>query len=301
MSESRYNSDLPQVVEVPRIDTFVAQRLGLGTLRITGNGAWGPPADRDAVQTMLKRAVELGVTLIDTADAYGPEASELQIAAALHPYPDRLVIVTKGGYERPGRHQWRANGSPRHLRLAVEGSLRRLRLDCIDLYLLHAPDPYVPLEESLGALARLQEAGKIRYIGLSNVDVEHIHSASQIVPIAAVQNRYHLLDRTFEDVVSMCEQVGCLFMAHFPLAKGKLAQVDSGLRQIAERHNATSAQIALAWLLQRSPVLCPIPGTSSVRHLEENMGALKIQLSQQEFAQLSKFCSLRAQETMVSD
>jgi len=263
-------------------------RLGFGAMRITGEGIWGPPADRDQALRVLRRAVELGVNLIDTADSYGPEVSEELIAEALHPYPDGLVIATKGGLVRPGPGKWERDGRPEHLREACEGSLRRLRLDRIDLYQLHAPDDKVPFEDSVGTLAELREQGKVRLVGLSNVSVEQLNRALEIVPIATVQNRYNLTDRANEDVLDACEQRGIGFIPWFPLATGALARPGGPLEQIAERRGARPSQIALAWLLARSPVMLPIPGTGSVEHLEENCAAAAIELDPEEVELLGR-------------
>jgi aryl-alcohol dehydrogenase-like predicted oxidoreductase len=257
-------------------------RLGFGAMRITGNGVWGDPPDREAARAVLRRAVELDVNLIDTADSYGPHVSEELIAEALYPYPDDLVIATKGGLERSGPGQWHRNGHPEHLREACEGSLKRLRLERIDLYQLHAPDPNVPIADSLGELNALQNEGKIRHIGVSNVSVEELETAREIVHVTTVQNRYNLEDRHSEDVLEACEQAGIVFIPWFPLATGRLADSGGPLDRIAREHDATPAQIAVAWLLARSPVMLPIPGTSSVEHLEEDVGAMQIQLSREE-------------------
>jgi pyridoxine 4-dehydrogenase len=330
-------------------------RLGFGAMRITGLGLWGEPENPEEANAVLRRALELGVNFIDTADAYGPEVSERLIAEALHPYPEGLVIATKGGFTRPGPTQWVPDGRPEHLREACEGSLRRLKVDCIDLYQLHRIDPRVPAEESLGALAELQEEGKIRYVGLSEVGVEEIERAREIVPLAAVQNRYNLADRGSEAVLDLCEREGLCFIPWAPLANGSLARrvgprgtanrvtmaiarrvprrvltsargaawvlIARGgtrlvprrvlasarrsarklpadgeqdrlhhkplLEEIAARHDASSGQIALAWLLMRSSVMLPIPGTSYVEHLEENVAAAELRLSREEFEELA--------------
>src|SRR5271156_6565164 len=230
-------------------------RLGFGAMRLTGEGIWGPPKDRKAALAVLRRAVELGVNFIDTADSYGPHVSEELIAEALHPYPKDLVIATKGGWNRPGPNQWTHDSSSAHLRAAVEGSLKRLRVDRIDLYQLHAPDPVVALEESVGTLAELQKEGKIRLVGLSNVTREHIERARKIVPIVSVQNRYSFADREWDYVVDHCEQNGIAFIPWFPLGAGKVAGML--LEKIARAHNKTPKQVALAWLLKRSPVMLP--------------------------------------------
>jgi len=266
---------------------LTVRRLGFGAMRITGSGIWGDPDDPEAARALLQRAVELGVTLIDTADAYGPEVSERLIAEALHPYPEELVVATKGGLERSGPGEWTRNGRPGHLRGACEASLRRLRLDRIDLYQLHSPDPAVPLEDSVGALAELREEGKIRHVGLSNVSVDQLARAQEIVPVVSVQNRYSLTDRAAEDVLEACERGGLGFLPWFPLAMGDLARPGGRLDRIAEAHGATPAQVALAWLLRRSPSMLPIPGTASVEHLEENVAAAGLDLDDDEFVELS--------------
>ncbi len=261
-------------------------RLGFGAMRITGPGIWGEPKDHSESLAVLRRSLVLGVNLIDTADAYGPDVSERLIAEALYPYPEGLVIATKGGLVRGGPDDWSPNGRPDHLRRALEGSLRRLRLDCIDLYQFHRPDPDVPLEESVGAISDLRHEGKIRHVGLSNVTTDQLHTARRIVPIATVQNRYNLTDRDSEDVLKACEQDNIGFIPWFPLATGDLARPGGALDQMAKQHHATPSQLALAWLLKRSPVMLPIPGTSSVQHLEENLEAARIELSQDEFDQM---------------
>ena len=267
---------------------LTVNRLGFGAMRLTGDGIWGEPDDREECKAVLRRALELGVNLIDTADSYGPYVSEEIIAEALHPYPEGLVIATKGGLVRPGPGQWDPDGRPEHLREACEGSLRRLRLDRIDLYQLHRPDPNVPFEDSVGALKELQDEGKIRLIGLSNVNTGQLARAREIVEVVSVQNRYNLTDRESEDVLEVCEEDGLGFIPWFPLAVGKLARRGGALDDIAGRHNATPGQIALAWLLKRSPSMLPIPGTSSVEHLEENVAAAAIELSDEEFEDLSR-------------
>jgi pyridoxine 4-dehydrogenase len=264
------------------------RRLGFGAMRITGDGIWGPPEDRDGAIATLRRAVELGVNLIDTADSYGPYVSEELIAEALHPYPEGLVIATKGGLTRTGPGEWPRDGRPEHLREACEGSLKRLRVDRIDLYQLHAPDPNVPYEESVGALKELRDEGKIRLVGVSNVSVEQLQTARDIVPVATVQNRFNLADRSSEDVLERCEELGLGFIPWFPLSAGSLAGPDGPLDEIAARNDATAAQIALAWLLARSEVMLPIPGTSTVQHLEENVAAAGIALGEQEIAELNQ-------------
>jgi pyridoxine 4-dehydrogenase len=259
-------------------------RLGYGAMRITGFGIWGEPKDRGEALRVLKRAVELGVDFIDTADAYGPEVSENLIAEALYPYPAGLVIATKGGFARSGPNKWEMVGRPEYLRQCVEMSLRRLKLERIELYQLHRIDPKVPVEESLGALKDLQKAGKIRHIGLSEVSPAEVDRASKTVKIVSVQNQYNLSDRQHEKVLQYCEQQKLAFIPWFPVAAGKLAEPGGPLDQIARKHGATVAQLSLAWLLHHSPVMIPIPGTSSVKHLEENMAAAKLQLSPEDWA-----------------
>jgi pyridoxine 4-dehydrogenase len=262
---------------------LTVNRLGFGAMRITGEGIWGWPADRNNALKVLRRAVELGVNLIDTADAYGPEISELLIAQALYPYPEGLVIATKGGLIRPGPGQWVPDGGPEHLKQAVEGSLKRLRLERIDLYQLHRVDPKVPIEESLGALKEMQDAGKIRHVGLSNVSTDEIERARKIVPIVSVQNRYNIEDRKSEKVLVYCEKESLGFVPWFPVGGGKGLQPENALEKAAKDHGASVVQIALAWLLERSPVMLPIPGTSSIAHLEENVAATKIKLTSAEW------------------
>jgi pyridoxine 4-dehydrogenase len=263
------------------------RRLGFGAMRITGDGIWGPPADPDAAKAVLRRALELDVNLIDTADSYGPEVSENLIAEALHPYPEGLVIATKGGLRRTGPGQWPRDARPERLKECCEGSLRRLRVDRIDVYQLHSPDPKVPLEDSLGALRDLQEEGKIRHIGVSNVSLDELERARAVVDVVTVQNRYSLTDRHSEDVVEECERAGIGFIPWFPLAVGRLARPGGPLDELAQAHDATPSQLAIAWLLARSPVMLPIPGTGSVEHLEENMGAAGLELDAREFERLA--------------
>jgi len=263
-------------------------RVGFGAMRITGEGIWGEPEDPEEARTVLRRAIELGINLIDTADSYGPEVSERLIGETLHPYPEGLVIATKGGLTRPGPGRWKPDGRPEHLREACEGSLRRLKVERIDLYQLHRIDPRVPAEESLGTLAELREEGKIRHVGLSEVRVEEIQQAREIIPIASVQNRYNLTDRNYEDVLDFCEREGIGFIPWFPLATGNLARPGGPLDEMAARRGVAPSQIALAWLLMRSPVMLPIPGTSSVAHLEENVAAADLRLSQEEFEELAE-------------
>jgi pyridoxine 4-dehydrogenase len=259
-------------------------RLGFGAMRLTGPGIWGPPKDRQAAIAVLRRAVELDVNFVDTADSYGPAVSEELIAEALHPYPKGFVIATKGGWNRPGPGQWTHDSSPKHLREAIEGSLKRLRLDRIDLYQLHTPDPAISFDASVQTLAELQAEGKIHLIGLSNVTREHIERARKIARIVSVQNRYSVFDREWEHVVDYCEQNGMAFIPWFPLGAGAVGH--DVLSRIAQAHHAKPIQIASTWLLQRSPWMLPIPGTSSVQHLEENIAAAAIRLSEDEFRQL---------------
>lgn len=264
------------------------RRLGYGAMRITGDGIWGAPQDHDGALAVLRRAVALGVNLIDTADSYGPHVSEELIRAALSPYPDDLVIATKGGLERTGPGQWPRNGRPDHLRAACEGSLRRLGVEQIDLYQLHSPDSKVPYEESVGALTELKDEGKIRHIGISNVSLEQLRSAQSLTTVVSVQNRYNLTDRDGEDVLDACEVEGIGFLPWFPLATGELAKPGGPAAEIASAHDATPGQVALAWLLQRSPVVMPIPGTASLDHLEENIAAAGVALTAEEFRTLTE-------------
>lgn len=264
------------------------RRLGFGAMRITGKGVWGPPEDHDGAIATLRRAVELGVNLIDTADSYGPKVSEELIHEALSPYPDDLVIATKGGLTRTGPGQWPPDGRPEHLREACEGSLKRLGVERIDLYQLHRPDPEVPYEESVGALKALQDEGKVNLIGVSNVSIEQLDTARSIVDVVTVQNRFNLTDRAAEDELERCEELGIGFIPWFPLSAGSLADPGGPLAEIALRRDATPAQIALAWLLARSDVMLPIPGTGSVGHLEENVAAAAIELSEEEIEQLNR-------------
>ncbi|HEY1464726.1 MAG TPA: aldo/keto reductase [Terriglobales bacterium] len=261
-------------------------RLGYGAMRITGDGIWGPPKDKNAALAVLRRAVELGVNFIDTADSYGPHVSEELIAEALHPYPKDLVIATKGGWVRSGPGFWGHNATPDHLRKAVDGSLQRLRVDRIDLYQLHIPDPMVSLENSVGTLAELQKQGKIRHIGLSNVTKEHVERARKVANIVSVQNRYSFADREWNYVVDYCEQNKIGFIPWFPLGAGQVAK--ETVQRIATAHRTMPIQAALAWLLRRSPWILPIPGTSSVKHLEENMQAGSLTLSDAEFQEMAK-------------
>lgn len=267
-------------------------RLGFGAMRLTGEGVWGQPKDHNAALAVLRRAVELGVNFIDTADSYGPYVSEELIAEALHPYPAGLVIATKGGWNRPGPNQWTHDATPTHLRQAVEGSLKRLKLGRIDVYQLHIPDPVVPFEQSMETLARLKEEGKIRLVALSNVTQEHIERARKIVPIVSVQNRYSFADREWDYVVSYCERNGIAFIPWFPLGAGRVA--NEALQEVAKARGAAPMQVALAWLLKRSPMMLPIPGTSSVEHLEENVAAGALTLRDEEFQTLSQVRQLAA-------
>jgi aryl-alcohol dehydrogenase-like predicted oxidoreductase len=263
-------------------------RLGFGAMRITGEGIWGWPPDRNNALKVLRRAVELGVNLIDTADAYGPETSELLIAEALHPYPKGLVIATKGGLTRPGPGQWVPNGRPEHLKQAVEMSLKRLRLERIDLYQLHTVDRKVPMEASLGALKEMQDAGKIRHVGLSNVDPEEIERARKVLPIVSVQNQYNIENRKSENVLVYCEKKSLGFMPWFPIGGGRGLKPENPLEKVARDHGVSVVQVALAWLLQRSPVMLPIPGTSSIAHLEENVAAAKLKLTPAEWKAIER-------------
>ena len=267
-------------------------RLGFGAMRLTGKGIWGEPRDHDEAIAVLRRALELGVTLIDTADSYGPAVSERLIAEALYPYPPELVIATKGGLERPGPDRWTPNGRPEHLRAACDSSLRRLKLERIELYQLHRIDPAVPLEDQLGTLRELQHQGKIRHIGLSEVSVADIERARQLVPIVSVQNRYNLVERrttaAAEQVLDHCERAGIAFIPWFPLLAGDLAKPRGPVARVAGRLHATPSQVALAWLLRRSPAMLPIPGTSRVCHLEENVAAALLALSDQDFGELDR-------------
>ena len=272
-------------------DTFkiggdlTVNRLGFGAMRITGEGIWGWPKDREEAKRVLKRAVDLGVNLIDTADAYGPETSELLIAEALHPYPKGLVVATKGGHTRPGPGQWVPNGRPEYLKQCVDNSLKRLKLERIDLWQLHRIDSKVPVEESLGAIKEARDAGKIRHVGLSEVSPEEIARARKVVPIVTVQNRYNLDDRKWDNTLAYCEKERIGFMPWAPVG-GNRGLTGSALETIAKAKNATVYQLAIAWLLQRSPVMLPIPGTSSVKHLEENMASAKVKLSADEMKAL---------------
>jgi pyridoxine 4-dehydrogenase len=267
-------------------------RLGYGAMRLTGAGIWGPPKDRNAALAVLRRAVELDVNFIDTADSYGPNVSEELIAEALFPYRSGVVIATKGGWNRPGPNQWTHDATPAHLRSAVEGSLKRLRVDRIDVYQLHIPDPVVSFEASVETLAQLRNEGKIRLIGLSNVTQEHVERARKIVPVVSVQNRYSFADREWDYLVNYCERNKIAFIPWFPLGAGKVA--GEVLDQIAQAHGASPTQVALAWLLRRSPWMLPIPGTSSVEHLEQNVAAASVRLTDGDCQALSQVAELVA-------
>src|ERR1700720_2649687 len=267
-------------------------RLGYGAMRLTGEGIWGPPRDRRGALAVLRRTVELDINFIDTADSYGPHISEELIAEALYPYPAGLVIATKGGWNRPGPNQWTHDATPTHLREAVEGSLKRLRLDRIEVYQLHIPDPVVPFEASVETLAQLRDEGKIRLVALSNVTQEHIERAHKIVPIVSVQNRYSFADREWDYVVEYCQRSRIAFIPWFPLAAGTVA--GEALNRIAQVHGASPKQIALAWLLRRSPIMLPIPGTSSVEHLEQNVAAASLRLTEEEYQKLFTVPALAA-------
>jgi aryl-alcohol dehydrogenase-like predicted oxidoreductase len=262
-------------------------RLGFGAMRITGPGIWGPPADHDEAVRVLRRAVELGINLIDTANSYGPAVSESLIAKALHPYPNGLVIATKGGLTRPGPNRWEPNGDPAYLRSELEGSLRRLRIDTIDLYQLHRVDSKVPEEEQFLFLRRVQQEGKVRQVGLSEVGIDQLERARAVLPIVSVQNKFNLVDREWEAVLDHCTAHDIAFIPWFPLQVGKVGEQGGAVMTIARRHEVTPSQVALAWLLQRSPVMLPIPGTSRVTHLEENVAAAGLRLSPEEMDALS--------------
>jgi aryl-alcohol dehydrogenase-like predicted oxidoreductase len=267
------------------IGDLVVNRMGFGAMRICGPSVWGPPADAACARKVLRRTLELGVNFIDTADSYGPEVSETLIAEALHPYPADLVIATKGGLVRPQPHAWDPDGRPEHLRRALEGSLKRLRRDCIDLYQLHAPDPAVPYAESVGALADLQRAGKIRHLGISNVTLAQLEAARRIAPIASVQNKYNLGERSSQDVLRACERLGIAFIPWYPLDAGRSLK-SSALKSLAAARGVGAAQLALAWLMSLSPVILMIPGTGSLAHLEENVAAAGLVLTNAERAAL---------------
>jgi pyridoxine 4-dehydrogenase len=267
---------------------LTVNRLGFGAMRLTGEGIWGAPNDPDECKRVLRRLLDLNVNFIDTADAYGPYVSETLIAGALHPYPKGLVIATKGGLTRQGPNQWVPVGRAEYLRQCVEMSLRRLKVDRIDLYQLHRIDPRVPVEESLGELRKMQEEGKIHHIGVSETSVAEIEQARKIVPIVSVQNKYDITDRAHEDVVDYCEKNRLVFIPWFPLAAGSLTRPGGVLDNLAKAHNVTTSQIAIAWLLRRSPVILPIPGTSKVKHLEENVASAELKLSDSEWKSLEE-------------
>jgi len=269
-------------------EELVVNRLGFGAMRLTGEGIWDDPKDPAECKRVLKRLLDLNVNFIDTADSYGPEVSENLIAEALHPYPKNLVIATKGGLTRQGPDQWAPVGRREYLRQCVEMSLRRLKLERIDLYQLHRFDPRVPVEESLGELKKMQEEGKIRYIGVSETTVADIQRAQQIVRVVSVQNKYNITDRAYEDVVEYCTKNKLAFIPWFPLAAGELTKPGGVLDKLAQAHNATTSQVAIAWLLRRSPVMLPIPGTSRVKHLEENVAAAELKLSEAEWQSLEE-------------
>jgi len=280
-------SGKPNAAEAGTIDVggdLTVNRLGFGAMRITGDGIWGEPPDAERAKNALRRAVELGVNFIDTADSYGPEVSERLIAETLHPYPDELVIATKGGLVRPGPGRWDADGRPEHLREALEGSLRRLRVDMIDLYQLHRPDPKVPLKESIGFLAEMKNQGKIRHVGISNATEDQLREAEQIVPIVSVQNRYNVVDRTSETMVDLCEQEELTFLPWAPIQEADEVEV---ITDAARNHGFTPRQIVLAWLLARSPQILPIPGSGSAEHVEANVAAAGIKLEQGEVAAIT--------------
>ena len=264
---------------------LTVNRLGFGAMRITGEGIWGDPPDRDEARAVLRRAVELGVNFIDTADSYGPLVSETLIAEALHPYPEDLVIATKGGFERPGPGRWTPNGRPEHLREALDGSLRRLRLEQIPLYQLHRVDPAVPLEESLGALVEQKAAGKIRHIGVSNFNEEQLRRAMKVTPVVSIQNRYNLSDRGSESLVDLCEQEQLVFLPWAPIQDLNNNEV---VRELAAKHDTSAREVVLAWLLARSPSILPIPGTGSVSHLEDNVRSVQLKLAPAEVAALTE-------------
>jgi pyridoxine 4-dehydrogenase len=272
-------------VSTIRLGDLTVNRMGFGAMRLCGLLVWGWPRDRAKAQRVLRRALELGVNLIDTADSYGPEVNESQIAESLHPYPKGLVIATKGGLVRPNRFTWKEDGRPEHLRSAVEGSLRRLRLERIDLYQLHAPDPRVPFADSVGALAELQRAGKIRHFGISNVTVAQLEEARRIAPVVSVQNEYNFRKRSSDDVLAACERLGIAFLPWFPLG-GKRGVRGARLRRVAQRHGASPMLVALAWLLGRSRAMLPIPGTQSIEHLEENVRAAALKLTPEDLREL---------------
>ena len=266
-------------------------RLGYGAMRITGPGVWGEPADPAGVRELLRHVVERDVNLIDTADSYGPAVSENLIAEALRPYPEHLVIATKGGFERSGPGRWEPSGRPERLKRCCEASLLRLKLERIDLYQLHTVDPKVPIEDSVGALAELREEGKIRHVGVSNVTLEELERAQEIVAVVSVQNQYNVANRASEDVLRYCAENQIAFLPYFPLAVGELAESGTALADIAQSHGATPAQVALAWLLQHAPVTLPIPGTSQVQHFDENRAAVELELEATELEALDELAA----------
>jgi pyridoxine 4-dehydrogenase len=280
------SSQLAAAAGTVRLGDLTVNRMGFGAMRVTGPDIWGDPPDRAAAKRLLVRAVELGINFLDTADSYGPEVSERIIAEALFPYPPGLVIGTKGGLVRPSRGRWPSDARPEHLRRALDGSLKRLRLERIDLYQLHAPDPKVPYADSLGVLADLQRVGKIRHLGISNVNLRELEQARGIASIVSVQNQYNLEDRSSERVLAACEKAGIAFIPWFPLGAGSLLR-SGKIKRVAARLSATPSQVALAWLLARSRAMLPIPGTSSIAHLEENVGAASLKLSADDLAALS--------------
>lgn len=266
---------------------LTVNRMGFGAMRITGRGIFGPPADREECIRVLRRSIDLGVNFIDTANSYGPYVSEELIAQALHPYPDGLVIATKAGLERPGPDQWKPNGRPEHIRRECEGSLRRLRVERIDLYQLHRIDTAIPEDEQFGVMAELVREGKVRHVGLSEVDAAAVERARRVVPIVSVQNRYNVADRQWENTVDYCEREDIAFIPWYPLGAGDV-QGERAVERVTKRHGATPMQVALAWLLDRSPVMLPIPGTSKVRHLEENVAAAALRLGDEDRAELEE-------------
>ncbi len=268
-----------------RVGDLTVHRMGFGAMRLCAPDVWGRPKDRSNEQRVLHRVLDFGINFIDTADSYGPEANEHQIAEALHPYPAGLVIATKGGLLRPKRSAWVPDGRPEHLRRALEGSLKRLRLERIDLYQLHAPDPAVPFADSVGALAEMQRAGKIRHVGVSNVSVAQLDEARRIVTVVSVQNEYNLRERSSDDVLAACTKLGIAFLPWYPLG-GNRGLKAASIKRVAERHGVGASQVALAWLLGRSPMVVPIPGTQSVEHLEDNLRAAKLRLAPQDLAEL---------------
>lgn len=284
-AHSRPSSVTASAAGTLSVGDLVVNRMGFGAMRICGPSVWGPPKDPESARRVLRRAVELGVNFIDTADSYGPDVSETLIAEALHPYPAGLVIATKGGLTRPAPHSWDPVGRPDHLRRALEGSLRKLRVDCIDLYQFHAPDPAVPYAESIGALADLQRAGKIRHIGVSNVTVAQLEEARRIVPVVSVQNEYNLGERGSDAVLAACERLGIPFIPWYPLDAGRSLK-SATLKELAAARGVPPAQLALAWLMSKSPMMLMIPGTSSIAHLEENVAAAGVRLTPQETAAL---------------